>query len=184
MLLEDKSRPLSQDPREVYDIVELSDSEDHTPIWHWCTTTLPHLIGTPLSILSWAFSLRFLLLLWRSLWDGNGKPGIVAACYFGTQLSLLIARVADDGWRFLCTNPRLRPRLRLVGSQVPHADVIITTCGEEIDVVMDTARAACDLDYPADRYRILVADDAANPDLEMQIAAMATRTPVTLLYYA
>lgn len=92
--------------------------------------------------------------------------------------------MADDGWRFLCTNPRLRSRLRLVGSQVPHADVIITTCGEEIDVVMDTVRAACDLDYPADRYRILVADDAANPDLEMQIAAMATRTPVTLLYYA
>lgn len=95
-----------------------------------------------------------------------------------------VARVADDGWRFLCTKHWLRPRLRLVGSEVPHADVIITTCGEEVDVVMDTVRAACDLDYPADRYRILVADDAANPDLEMQIAAMATRTPVTLLYYA
>jgi cellulose synthase/poly-beta-1,6-N-acetylglucosamine synthase-like glycosyltransferase len=92
--------------------------------------------------------------------------------------------VADDGWRFLCTNPRLRPRLRLVGPTVPHADVIITTCGEEIDVVMDTVRAACDLDYPADRYRVLIADDAANPDLEIQIAALATRTPVTLLYYA
>lgn len=90
MFLEDKSRPLTQDPREVYDIVELSDSEDyHSPIWHWCTTKLPHLIGTPLSILSWAFSLRFLLLLWRSLWDGSGKPGLVAACYFGTQISLL-----------------------------------------------------------------------------------------------
>jgi cellulose synthase/poly-beta-1,6-N-acetylglucosamine synthase-like glycosyltransferase len=92
--------------------------------------------------------------------------------------------VADDGWRFLCTNPRLRPRLRLVGPTVPHADVIITTCGEEIDVVMDTVRAACDLDYPADRYRVLIADDAANPDLEIQIAALTTRTPVTLLYYA
>ena len=49
---------------------------------------------------------------------------------------------------------------------------------------MDTVRAACDLDYPADRYRVLIADDAANPDLEMQIAALATKTPVTLLYYA
>jgi len=49
---------------------------------------------------------------------------------------------------------------------------------------MDTVRAACDLDYPADRYRVLIADDAANPDLETQIAALAIRTPVTLLYYA
>ncbi|KAI4727308.1 nucleotide-diphospho-sugar transferase [Aureobasidium sp. EXF-10728] len=184
MLLKDKSRPLSQHSREVYDVVEISETEDQPPLWQWCKTYLPHLIGTPLSILSWAFSLRFLLLLWRALCNGNGSPGVVATCYFGTQISLMIARVADDGWRFLCTSPRLRPRLRLTGSIVPHADVIITTCGEEIDVVMDTVRAACDLDYPADRYRILVADDAANRALELQIAELATRTPVTLLYYA
>ncbi|CAD0059413.1 unnamed protein product [Aureobasidium pullulans] len=163
MLFDDKIQPYSLESRQDYDIVELADFEDESPVWTWCRTRLPHLIGTPLSILSWAFSLRFLLLLWRSL---------------------LIARVADDGWRFLCTNPRLRPRLRLIGQSVPRADVIVTTCGEEIDVVMDTVRAACDLDYPADRYRVLIADDAANPDLEMQIAALATKTPVTLLYYA
>ncbi|THW82449.1 nucleotide-diphospho-sugar transferase [Aureobasidium pullulans] len=183
MLFDDKIQPYSLESRQDYDIVELADLEDESPVWTWCRTRLPHLIGTPLSILSWAFSLRFLLLLWRSLPSG-GKPAVVASCYFITQVSLLIARVADDGWRFLCTNPRLRPRLRLIGQSVPRADVIITTCGEEIDVVMDTVRAACDLDYPADRYRVLIADDAANPDLEMQIAALATKTPVTLLYYA
>jgi hypothetical protein len=89
MLLEDKSQPLARNPPQVYDIVELSDTEDEGSIWDWCKSKLPHLIGTPLSILSWAFSLRFLLLLWRSLWDGNDKPGIVASCYFGTQISLL-----------------------------------------------------------------------------------------------
>jgi hypothetical protein len=89
MLLEDKSQPLTRNPPQVYDIVELSDTEDRTSIWSWCRSKLPHLIGTPLSILSWAFSLRFLLLLWRSLWTGNGRPGVVAACYFGTQISLL-----------------------------------------------------------------------------------------------
>jgi hypothetical protein len=89
MLLEDKSQPLSRTPTQVYDIIELSDTEDRISVWSWCKTKLPHLIGTPLSILSWAFSLRFLLLLWRSLWDGSGGPGTVAACYFGTQVSLL-----------------------------------------------------------------------------------------------
>ena len=89
MLLENKSQPLSGSLTQVYDIVELSDNEDERSIWSWCKRKLPHLIGTPLSILSWAFSLRFLLLLWQSLWDGNGRPGIVAACYFGTQVSLL-----------------------------------------------------------------------------------------------
>lgn len=58
-------------------------------IWQWCKTKLPHLIGAPLSVLSWTFSLRFLLLLWRSLWSGSDRSGVVAACYFGTQVSLL-----------------------------------------------------------------------------------------------
>lgn len=49
---------------------------------------------------------------------------------------------------------------------------------------MDTVRAACDLDYPAERYRVLVADDAANQALEAHIAHLAAKTPVTLLYYA
>ncbi|KAI5235203.1 nucleotide-diphospho-sugar transferase [Aureobasidium subglaciale] len=184
MISEDKSQLTFREASHVYEIVEITEAKHSSPIWYWCKTNLPHLVGTPLSVLSWVFSIRFLLLLWRFLWDKTEKPGIVAACYFATQVSLFIAKVADDGWRLLCTNPRLRPRLRLSGPTVPRADVIITTCGEDIDVVMDTVRAACDLDYPADSYRILVADDAANQDLEIQIAALASKTPVTLLYYS
>jgi hypothetical protein len=89
MLLEDKSQPLCGNPAQVYDIVELSDTESKESIWQWCKTKLPHLIGAPLSVLSWTFSLRFLLLLWRSLWSGSDRSGVVAACYFGTQVSLL-----------------------------------------------------------------------------------------------
>lgn len=89
MLLEDKSQLLCGNPAQVYDIVELSDTEDKKSIWRWYKTKIPHLMGIPLSILSWAFSLRFLLLLWRSLWSGSDRPGLVAACYFSTQISLL-----------------------------------------------------------------------------------------------
>lgn len=49
---------------------------------------------------------------------------------------------------------------------------------------MDTARAACDLDYPAQRYRVLVSDDAANPILQSHIKMLAAMTPVTLLYFS
>jgi hypothetical protein len=89
MLLEDKLQPLCGNPAQVYDIIELTDTENKKSTLQWCTTKLPHLIGTPLSILSWAFSLRFLFLLWRYLWNENDRPGFVAACYFGTQVSLL-----------------------------------------------------------------------------------------------
>jgi hypothetical protein len=89
MLLEDKSQPLCGNPAQVYDIVELSDTENGNSPWQWCKTKVPHLIGTPLAILSWTFSFHFLLLLWRSLWSGSDRPSVVAACYFGTQVSLL-----------------------------------------------------------------------------------------------
>ena len=54
-------------------------------------------------------------------------------------------------------------------------DVLITYCGEGLDVVMDTARAACAIDYPKDRYRVIILDDSASPDLEESIGELSSR---------
>ena len=42
---------------------------------------------------------------------------------------------------------------------------------------MDTVRAACVLDYPADRYRIFVCDDGASPSLQNAVEAHAIQFP-------
>lgn len=53
-----------------------------------------------------------------------------------------------------------RPRLRITGTQVPKVDVLIFYCGEELSILLDTARAACSLDYPQDKFRVTVLDDS------------------------
>lgn len=65
-----------------------------------------------------------------------------------------------------------RPRLRLLGDHnVPSVDVLIPTCGEPLDVVKDTVRAALALDYPLHRFRVIVTDDGRDPELRAWVAS-------------
>ncbi|KAF7590990.1 hypothetical protein BBP40_002184 [Aspergillus hancockii] len=67
-----------------------------------------------------------------------------------------------------------RKRLRLRGSQnLPRVDVLIPCCGEPVEVILDTVRAACALDYPVSQFRkesppdycaILDADSIPKPE--------------------
>jgi cellulose synthase/poly-beta-1,6-N-acetylglucosamine synthase-like glycosyltransferase len=58
-----------------------------------------------------------------------------------------------------------RKRLRLIGENVPFVDIIITTCKEDIGVVQDTILAALAIDYPKDKYRVVLSDDGACQEL-------------------
>jgi cellulose synthase/poly-beta-1,6-N-acetylglucosamine synthase-like glycosyltransferase len=78
---------------------------------------------------------------------------------------------------------RKRPKLRLLGEKVPTVDVIITTCKESISIIMDTVRAACHLDYPRDRFRVLVSDDGADPELQAEIIKLQSQY-LNLYYHA
>lgn len=83
----------------------------------------------------------------------------------------------------LAVKMRKRPRLRLQGDVVPAVDVLLTTCGEPVDMIVDTIRAACNLDYPVDRYRIIVCDDGADSALGATVAQLAQQYP-QLFYHA
>lgn len=78
---------------------------------------------------------------------------------------------------------RDRPKLRIRGEGVPSVDVFITCCGEDVDVVLDTTRAACGVDWPRDRFRVVVLDDGRDPELEKAINDLAQDWP-NLSYHA
>ncbi|KAL8817428.1 MAG: hypothetical protein Q9191_008150 [Dirinaria sp. TL-2023a] len=69
-----------------------------------------------------------------------------------------------------------QPLLRLVGDECPTVDVFITYCGEEVDVLMDTVRAATALDYPIDRYRVIVLDDSVSAKIKAEIEKLGSQT--------
>lgn len=78
---------------------------------------------------------------------------------------------------------RTRPKRRLQGNIVPSVDVFITCCNEDIDVILDTTRAACAVDYPKDRFRIVILDDGKDSLLERAISDLSRDNP-NLSYYA
>ncbi|KAH4601907.1 hypothetical protein HBH82_167390 [Parastagonospora nodorum] len=78
---------------------------------------------------------------------------------------------------------RKRPKLRLRGEAVPTVDVLFTTCGEVVPMIINTVRGACNIDYPRDRYRIIICDDDADPNLAEALQPLIAEYP-NLVYQA
>jgi cellulose synthase/poly-beta-1,6-N-acetylglucosamine synthase-like glycosyltransferase len=78
---------------------------------------------------------------------------------------------------------RKRPKLLLLGDQVPTVDAFVTCSGEDIGAILDTTRAACAVDYLKDRLRVVVLDDKKDVDLEKAINNLKLQYP-NVYYYA
>ena len=80
-------------------------------------------------------------------------------------------------WSIFVLKSRGRRKLRLRGDVVPTVDVLITCCGEDEDVILNTARAACSIDYPNECFRVIVLDDGQSPSLFRAVAALDQQYP-------
>ncbi|CAF9912566.1 hypothetical protein IMSHALPRED_000350 [Imshaugia aleurites] len=56
-------------------------------------------------------------------------------------------------------------------------DVLITCCGEEVSVVLDTVRAAADVDWPRDRMRVVLLDDGGSEELRREVQLLGLDNP-------
>lgn len=72
---------------------------------------------------------------------------------------------------------RRRPRLRVVGEHVPAVDVFITCAGEEIEVILDTLRAAAAIDWPRDKLRVIVLDDKSSEEVRREVQLLGLKNP-------
>jgi cellulose synthase/poly-beta-1,6-N-acetylglucosamine synthase-like glycosyltransferase len=77
----------------------------------------------------------------------------------------------------LSVGDRKRPKLRLRGEIVPTVDILFTTCGEVVPMILNTVRGACNIDYPRDRYRIIICDDAGDQYLEEALQPLLAQYP-------
>ncbi|PLB47738.1 nucleotide-diphospho-sugar transferase [Aspergillus steynii IBT 23096] len=75
-------------------------------------------------------------------------------------------------------------RLHLTAdSGLPSVDVILPCCGEPLDIILDTIRAACVLDYPQSAFRVLVLDDGNSTELQHAVEELRQTWP-NLRYYS
>jgi hypothetical protein len=102
--------------------------------------------------------------------------------FFAVEFLITIPYLLNNGWAMFALKKRNRPRLRLSGNiDLPTVDVFVTCCKEENQVIMDTALAACDQDYPMDRFRVIILDDGKSAELE-ELADAARKNWPNLMY--
>lgn len=108
----------------------------------------------------------------------NHKTYAPAWVFIAIELATWIPSVTHNVWTMMALKRRRRPKLRLatelLGDErvAPTVDVFITCCGEDDELVLDTVRAACDLEYPRSQYRVVLLDDGKSAELERACAAL------------
>jgi cellulose synthase/poly-beta-1,6-N-acetylglucosamine synthase-like glycosyltransferase len=115
------------------------------------------LVGLMLVYLPWMFGHLNSAVAWLA-WPFAGASVLSALC---------LALSVFNGWHSRVTPPR-----PLTGLVVPEVAVIIPTWGEPVAMVLRTVLSVLEQDYPADRMRVVVSDDAHNPDLASALAGL------------
>ncbi|GFN16080.1 nucleotide-diphospho-sugar transferase [Aspergillus tubingensis] len=66
---------------------------------------------------------------------------------------------------------------------LPSVDIMLPCCGEPIEIILDTIRAACVIDYPQTAFRVLILDDGNSPEVRQAVEELQHTWP-NLLYYS
>lgn len=106
----------------------------------------------------------------------------LAWTFITVELGVAVPMILHRTWSMLILRGRQRPKLRLIGNSVPSVDVLITCCGEEDSLVYDTAKAACNIDYPTDRFRVIILDDGNSKGLR-QLVEHGSKHDFENIYY-
>jgi hypothetical protein len=118
---------------------------------------------------SWPSKFSLLVSLVKDVQQSRSVNTSISA---PTQLPILLRSIA------FC-RPK-RQQLRLEWHQpddVPTVDIIITCCGEDLDVLLDTVRATCNIDYPSERFRVFLSDDGASEALRTAVESLEVIGP-------
>jgi cellulose synthase/poly-beta-1,6-N-acetylglucosamine synthase-like glycosyltransferase len=165
-------------------IAHLHDRDD-VDIWkgwkRWVFRFVPLLTFANTGLYLTYLSIRIICVVLAQKAQGITFPG--AWVFIAIEVAVAIPAQMHNFWTMWALKKRTRAKLRLIGEEVPTVDVFITSCGEDDDVVLDTVRAACDLDYPSDRFRVIVLDDGKSASLETSVGYLA-KTNTNLHYMA
>ena len=91
------------------------------------------------------------ILLWR-LWIIS----FAECCLFFQDAVTIFGLLLGS---FSAVEDKSRLELRLIGDEAPSVCVLITCCGESVDVIINTVVAAAAQDYPTHRHGVFVLDD-------------------------
>jgi len=160
------------------------DDTAHMSRWkRWMFNTTPFWVLLSISTYWAYFTLRIYCTIQAQRRDRK-TTFLMAYIFMTVELLIAIPTMLHLFMTLFILKPRKRPQLRLIGDDVPAVDVFITCCKEDTDLVLDTVRAACDIDYPVDRFRVVVLDDGRDTELQEECKRLRDTTAPNLFYKA
>ena len=133
-------------------------------------------------LLTWLLFLLHLtvhfLLACKIQRDGSGVPWLVWIAFLSelflnipeatTACTILLALFSGKA-------ERPRPDYRLCGPVAPSVDILITCCGEPVNIIINTVLAAAAQEYPPQSFRVFVLDDAHDAELRHAVDMLQLR---------
>ncbi|EON68177.1 hypothetical protein W97_07326 [Coniosporium apollinis CBS 100218] len=158
------------------------DDGDRLPHWKKVLNRFGPL-ATALAMASYFLYFGFRIYYTLAAQREYHKVYVMAWLFIAAEAALAVPAALHNTYALLAVKGRRRPKLRLRGDIAPTVDVFITCCKEDVDVVLDTVRAACAVDYPQDRFRVVVCDDGADQELKKAVLDLSDDYP-NLFYHA
>jgi len=144
------------------------DDDGFMPRWKRAAYFAAPVLAIATLALYWLyFALRIRFVI--SAQNKSGKAFPLAWVFIAVEISIAVPILLQSFWSVFILKKRHRPKLRLIGEDVPTVDVFVTCCGEDNDLILDTVRAACDVDYPQDRFRVVVLDDGKSESMQRAV---------------
>lgn len=133
-------------------------------------------------VLTWSLLLLHLIvhfsLAYKIHGDGSDVPWQVwIALLSESSLTILEATAACNMILALFSGKAGQPRpdCRLCGNTAPAVDIMITCCGEPVNIIINTILAAAAQDYPSRKFRIFVLDDGHDAELRYAVDKLQVR---------
>jgi cellulose synthase/poly-beta-1,6-N-acetylglucosamine synthase-like glycosyltransferase len=164
-------------------VVQLNAKDDHAHLPKW--KRLLYGLSPIFAIATLATYWIYFVLRIKFVRDAQRMQHAIypmAWIFIAVEIMIAIPTLLHNFWSVFVWKKRRRPQLRLLGMDVPTVDVLITCCKEDVDLIIDTVRAACEVDYPTDKFRVVVLDDGASQDLREAITMMSDQQYHNLHY--
>ncbi|KAF1810469.1 hypothetical protein P152DRAFT_491508 [Eremomyces bilateralis CBS 781.70] len=125
------------------------------------------------------FAVRIQSIIVSASYDVSFQT-VLYGIFLFIEMSFLLA---DIIYFLARSKSRPRPPLRLLGDDLPRVDIFLPCCNEAEDIILNTLRAAGGLDYPKDKFRIIVLDDGNSLSLKQAVEGLASMSALPMIRY-
>jgi len=145
-----------------------TDDIEHLPIWKRRINKFTPLFSISALAGYWVY-FSFRVKYTFAAQEKYNKVYGMAWAFIAVELGVALPMLFHQFWQVFLIKGRSREKLRIVGHNTPTVDVFVTCCKEDVEVITDTVRAAAAVDWPSDRFRVIVLDDGADPELKRAV---------------